>query len=87
MTRTLQENHEWLMEAREEGNEVDISDGHLCRWWVFLGGTGKQRPLFNRGVTHVVASGRTLKLTLLDGRVFLSSSGHATVSLFELSAA
>ena len=34
------------------------------------------RSSCSRGVTHVVASGRTLKVTLLDGEVALYSSRH-----------
>ena len=50
---------------------VDISDGHLFAWWLMLGGTGRHRRLLDRGVTRVVASGRTLAITLLDGEIEL----------------
>ena len=52
-------------------HRVDISDGHLFPWWLMLGGTGRNRRLLDRGVTRVVASGRTLEVTLLDGEVVL----------------
>ena len=52
-------------------DRVDISDGHLFPWWLMLGGTGRNRRLLDRGVTRVVASGRTLEVTLLDGEVVL----------------
>ena len=52
-------------------HRVDISDGHLFPWWLMLGGTGRNRRLLDRGVTRVVASGRTLAVTLLDGEVVL----------------
>ena len=57
--------------------------GHLFPWWLLLGGTGRQRPLLDRGVTHVVASGRTLKVTLLDGEVALYSNRHERMELHE----
>ena len=50
---------------------VDVNDGHLFPWWLMLGGTGRNRRLLDRGVTQVVASGRTLAVTLLDGEVVL----------------
>ena len=50
-------------------HRVDISDGHLFPWWLMLGGTGRNRRLLDRGVTRVVASGRTLAVTLLDGEI------------------
>ena len=34
-----------------------------------LGGTGRHMRLLDRGVTRVVASGRTLAVTLLDGEI------------------
>ena len=74
---------ESFLQPREEESEVDISDGHLLPWWLLLGGTGRQRPLLDRGVTHVVASGRTLKVTLLDGEVALYSSRHERMELYE----
>ena len=52
-------------------DRVDISDGHLFPWWLMLGGTGRHRRLLDRGVTRVVASGRTLEVTLLDGEIEL----------------
>ena len=54
----------------EEG-QVDISDGHLLPWWLLLGGTNRHRQLLDRGVTHVVASGSNLVVTVLDGEVTL----------------
>ena len=74
---------EMILQPREEEGEVDISDGHLFPWWLLLGGTGRLRPLLDRGVTHVVASGRTLKVTLLDGEVALYSSRHGRMELYE----
>ena len=50
-------------------DRVDISDGHLFPWWLMLGGTRRNRRLLDRGVTRVVASGRTLAVTLLDGEI------------------
>ena len=74
---------EIVLQPREEEGEVDISDGHFFPWWLLLGGTGRQRLLLERGVTHVVASGRTLKVTLLDGEVALYSSGHERMLIYE----
>ena len=66
---------EKLLQLTEEETQVDISDGHLFPWWLLLGNAGRRkRPLLDRGVTHVVASGRTLVVTLLDGEVALYSS-------------
>ena len=67
---------EILLQPTEEESEVDISDGHLFPWWLLLGGTGRVRSLLDRGVTRVVVSGRTLKVTLLDGEVALHSNRH-----------
>ena len=67
---------EIVLQPMEEESEVDISDGHLFPWWLLLGGTGRVRSLLDRGVTHVVASGRTLKVILLDGEVALHSNRH-----------
>ena len=58
----------WNCRRGEENGQLDVSDGHLIPWWLLLAGTDRQRPLLDRGVTHVVASGRTLVVTLLDGR-------------------
>ena len=74
---------EIVLQPREEEGEVDISDGHFFPWWLLLGGTGRQRVLLERGVTRVVASGRTLKVTLLDGEVTLYSSGHERMLIYE----
>ena len=74
---------EMILQPREEEGEVDISDGHLFPWWLLLGGTGRQRPLLDRGVTHVVVSGRTLKMTLLDGEVALYSNRHERMQIYE----
>ena len=74
---------EMILQPREEEGEVDISDGHLFPWWLLLGGTGRQRPLLDRGVTHVVASGRTLVVTLLDGEVALYSNRHERMQIYE----
>ena len=52
-------------------HRVDVSDGHLFPWWLMLGGTGRHRRLLQRGVTRVVAPGRTLSVTLLDGEIEL----------------
>ena len=75
---------EVFLQPRQEGSQDDISDGHLFPWWLLLGNTGRQRPLLNRGVTHVVASGCTLVVTLLDGEVVLSSNRHQRMELQEL---
>ena len=79
--RRVREN---FLQRREDETQVDISDGHLFPWWLLLGNTGRQRPLLNRGVTHVVASGCTLVVTLLDGEVVLSSNRHQRMELQEL---
>ena len=59
---------ESVLQSRENEREVDISDGHMFPWWLLLGGTGRQNRLLDRGVTRVVLSGSTLKVTLLAGR-------------------
>ena len=74
---------EVFLQPRKERTQVDISDGHLFPWWLLLGNTGRQRPLLDRGVTHVVASGRTLVVTLLDGEVALYSNRHQRMELQE----
>ena len=74
---------EIYLQPREEGTEVDISDGHLFPWWLLLGGAGKQRSLIDRGITRVVVSGRTLVVTLLDGEVVLYSNRHERMELHE----
>ena len=74
---------EILLQPREEEDQLDISDGHLFPWWLLLGGSGRQRPLLDRGVTHVVASGNTLAVTLLDGEVVLYSGRHQRMELWE----
>ena len=71
-----------LHEVNSQGG-VDISDGHLFPWWLLLAGTGPQRLLLDRGVTHVVASGRTLVVTLLDGEVALYSNRHERMQIYE----
>ena len=58
-------------QSRVEEGQVDISDGHLLPWWLLLGGTNRHRQLLDRGVTHVVASGCNLVVTVLDGEVIL----------------
>ena len=72
-----------FLQPREEETQVDISGGELFPWWLLLGGTGRQRPLLGRGVTRVVASGRTLVVTLLDGEVALYSNRHERMELHE----
>ena len=67
---------EIVLQPMEEESEADISDGHLFPWRLLLGGTGRVRSLLDRGVTRVVASGRTLKMILLDGEVALHSNRH-----------
>ena len=74
---------EIILQPREEEGEVDISDGHLFPWWLLLAGTGRQRPLLDRGVSHVVASGRSLRMTLLDGEVTLYSNRHDRLEIYE----
>ena len=56
----------WNCRRGEENGQLDVSDGHLTPWWLLLAGT--DRWLLDRGVTHVVASGCILVVTLLDGR-------------------
>ena len=75
---------EIVLQPMEEESEVDISDGHLFPWWLLLGGTGRQNVLLDRGVTHVVASGRMLKVTLLDGEVALYSDRYGRLGLSEV---
>jgi hypothetical protein len=65
---------EKLLQPKKEETQVDISDGLLFPWWLLLAGTGRQRPLLGRGVTQVVASGRTLVVTLLDDADVLYSN-------------
>ena len=72
-----------LLHRREDETQVDISDGHLFPWWLLLAGTGRQRSLLNRGVTHVVVSGRTIVVTLLNGEVTLYSNRHERMQLRE----
>ena len=74
---------EILLQPQEKKTHVDVSDGHWFPWWLLLGGTGRQRPLLDRGVTHVVASGHTLVVTLLDGQVVLYSNRHERMELHE----
>ena len=66
--RRVRETLLWNCRRGEENGQVDVSDGHMFPWWLLLAGTDRQRPLLDRGVTHVVASGCTLVVTLLDGR-------------------
>ena len=76
---------EHLLQLRGEEGQVDISDGHLFPWWLLLGGTGRERPLLDRGVSGVVADGRALVLTLSDGEVKLSSGRYERMQIDETS--
>ena len=78
---------ETVLQPREEEDDIDISDGNLFPWWLLLGGTGKHRPLIDRGVTRVVLSGRAVWVTLLDGEVSLYSSRHKRMEIHEATAA
>lgn len=72
---------EFFLQPMDENAEIDISDGHMFPWWLFLGGTGKVQPLIERGITRVAVSGRRLQVNLLDGHVALYSSRHARMEL------
>ena len=74
---------EAFLEPGDEQTDVDISDGHLFPWWLLLGGTGRQRAILDRGVTHIVASGKSLVVTLQDGEVIISSNRHSRMELRE----
>ena len=69
--------------ARVQLKRLEASSAQLLASAPVLGGTGRQRVLLERGVTRVVASGRTLKVTLLDGEVTLYSSGHERMLIYE----
>ena len=65
--RRVRETLLWNCRRGEQNGQLDVSDGHLIPWWLLLASTDHQRHLLDRGVTHVVASGCTLVVTLLDG--------------------
>ena len=73
---------EILLQPRQEETQVDISDGHLFPWWLLMRWSSA-RPLLDRGVTRVVASGRTFVVTLLDGEVTLYSDRHQLMKIHE----
>ena len=72
-------------DSNDEEDDVDISEGHLFPWWLLLGYDGRHwaEGLLDRGVINVVLSGRSIRLTLLDGEVNLMDR-HNRLEILEL---
>ena len=65
-----------ILEERQEEDPLDISGGELFPWWLLVGGPGPAHRLLDSGISHVAVTGRSLLVTLLDGRQVTLGSGR-----------